>query len=382
MKPIYLDNVHNSFPKAPNLFKNLGEFFLPFDNINNFETMYNASKAIVSDTRFLICKLLNFNKPNNVIFTRNSAEALNILLKGFFKKGDHAIISSLETNSILRPLNSLINLGVDISKVPCNNLSEIDINAIPKLINKHTRAIVISYTSNICGINTPLKEIKAICNKYNLALIVDCSSAVGTDVINMEELDADAVVFSANKYLLGPEGCGGFLIKDELSKLIEPLIEGNVFLDNELDIQPDMLPFKYENGSLDYLSIKGLNLALTYVLNEGITSIKDHNLYLTKYFINEILNIKNCRVIGTEEFENRTPVVSICFNDIDSLALSSILRRDFFIIANGGLQGNAHCHKILDTYSSGTLRLSFGYFNTLEEIKYTIDSINKALKNI
>jgi selenocysteine lyase/cysteine desulfurase len=382
MKPIYLDNVHNSFPKAPNLFKNLGEFFLPFDNINNFETMYNASKAIVSDTRFLICKLLNFNKPNNVIFTRNSAEALNILLKGFFKKGDHAIISSLETNSILRPLNSLINLGVDISKVPCNNLSEIDINAIPKLINKHTRAIVISYTSNICGINSPLKEIKAICNKYNLALIVDCSSAVGTDVINMEELDADAVVFSANKYLLGPDGCGGFLIKDELSKLIEPLIEGNVFLDNELDIQPDMLPFKYENGSLDYLSIKGLNLALTYVLNEGITSIKDHNLYLTKYFINEILNIKNCRVIGTEEFENRTPVVSICFNDIDSLALSSILRRDFFIIANGGLQGNAHCHKILDTYSSGTLRLSFGYFNTLEEIKYTIDSINKALKNI
>lgn len=382
MKPIYLDNVHNSFPKAPNLFKNLGEFFLPFDNINNFETMYCDSKSLISDTRFLICKLLNFNKPNNVIFTRNSTEALNILLKGFFKKGDHAIISSIETNGILRPLNSLINLGIDISKVPCNKSGEIDINAVPKLINKHTRAIVISYSSNICGINTPLKEIKAICSKYNLVLIVDCSSAVGTEVIDMEELDADAVVFSVNKYLLAPDGCGGFLIKDELSKLIDPLIEGSTLVDNELDVEPGMLPFKYESGSLDYLSIKGLNLALTYILNEGITSIRDHNLYLTKYFINEILNIKNCRVIGSEEFQNRTPVASICFNNIDSAALSSILKRDFFIMANGGLQGNPHCHKILDTYSSGTLRLSFGYFNTLEEIKYSIDSINTALKNI
>ena len=322
--------------------------------------------------------LSNYDKPENVIFTNNITSSLNILLNGVIKPGDHIITSSMEHNSVIRPLYNLKNnLNIDIDIVNANVLGIVDIKDIEKLIKPNTKLIVITHASNVVGSIQPIKQIGDLCKKLGIFFILDSAQSAGVLDINFKDLSLNALAFTGHKSLLGPQGIGGFIIDDKLNEICNPLILGGTGSLSHSLTQPDFLPDKFESGTLNIPGIVGLYEAIKFIKSEGLNTIYEHNSYLRSYLIEEILNIPNYKISGALDKKSSTSCVSITHSKLDISELSYILESDFNINNRSGLHCAPLAHKTIGTYPNGTVRLSLGYFNTLEEIKYTVDSLNK-----
>ncbi|SDP83432.1 cysteine desulfurase family protein [Clostridium gasigenes] len=382
MKKIYLDNAATSFPKALGMSATIANFI---DNIGTsvnrgaYTCAYQA-EDMVFDTRKLIGELFNFSNPENVVFTKNITESLNVLINGLLKEGDHVLVSSMEHNAVMRPLNALKESNISFSKIPCNRQGELIINEIEPLIKPNTKAIIMLHASNVSGTIMPLKQVGQLCKKHNLFFIVDAAQSAGILDIDMLDLNADAIAFTGHKGLLGPQGIGGFIISDNLNDNIKPLIYGGTGSLSDLEVQPSYMPDKFEAGTLNVPAIYGLNHSIKYLLKEGINTISDKELFLTDLFINDVLNINNINLVGRPSIDNRTAVVSLYTDFYDMGEIGYLLDRDFNIMIRIGLHCAPSAHKTLNTYPSGTMRFSFSHFNTIDDVKYTINSINKILK--
>jgi cysteine desulfurase family protein len=384
MKGIYLDNGATSFPKAPNVAESISNYITNIGcsvNRGAYTNSYTA-ESVVFETRELICKIFNFDKPENVVFTKNITESLNVLIKGLLKPGDHVIVSSMEHNAVMRPLTSLESKGVEFSRVQCNKSGELNPDDIKPLIKDSTKAVIMTNASNVCGTILPLEEVGQICKENGVFFIIDCAQTAGFCEVNFEKLNAHAVTFTGHKSLLGPQGTGGFLISDELIPHVSPLLEGGTGSLSEHEIQPDYMPDKYEGGTPNTCGIFGLNAALKYLIETGIENIRKIELELVELFIEEIKNIKEAKLIGLESMENRTAVVSLDFSPYDNAIISHILSKDYTIMTRCGLHCAPSAHKTLGTFPQGTVRFSFSHFNTIEETQYTINSIKECLKTM
>jgi cysteine desulfurase family protein len=322
--------------------------------------------------------LFNYDKPENVIFTNNITSSLNILLNGIIKPGDHVITSSMEHNSVIRPLYNLKNtLNIDIDIVNANILGIVDVKDIEKLVKPNTKLLIITHASNVVGSIQPIKQIGDLCKKLGIFFILDSAQSAGVLDINFKDLSLNALAFTGHKGLLGPQGIGGFIIDDKLNEICDPLISGGTGSLSHSLTQPDFLPDKFESGTLNIPGIVGLYEAIKFIKSEGLNTIYEHNSYLRTYLIEGILNIPNYTISGPLDKKSATSCVSITHSKLDVSELSYILESDFNINNRSGLHCAPLAHKTLGTYPNGTVRLSLGYFNTLEEIKYTIDSLNK-----
>ncbi|EJO5346842.1 aminotransferase class V-fold PLP-dependent enzyme [Clostridium botulinum] len=382
MNGIYLDNAATSFPKAPNVGESIANYIKNIGcNVNRgVYTSSLAAENIIFETRELICSLFNFNKPENVVFTKNITESLNLLIKGLLKKDDHVIVSSMEHNAVMRPLTSLTKDGIKISKISCDIFGQLDINNIKKEIKSNTKAIIMTNASNVCGTILPLEEIGGLCKKNNIIFIIDSAQTAGFLDIDFEKTGADAIAFTGHKGLLGPQGIGGFIIKDSLIPQINPFIQGGTGSFSEHETQPNYMPDKYESGTLNIPGIYGLNAALKYIKQNSLSSIREKELFLTKLFIDNILNLNDIKLVGLENATNRTAVISLDFSKIDNAEVSLDLSNSYNIMTRCGLHCAPSAHKTLNTFPQGTVRFSFGHFNTREEIIYTIDCLNKIIK--
>lgn len=384
MKEIYLDNAATSFPKAPGVSESMCNYINNIGcNINRgaYSSSYGAEETVF-ETRELICNLFNFQKPENVIFNKNITESLNVIIKGLFKAGDHIIVSSMEHNAVMRPLNSIRKKGIEYSKVPCNELGEINIEDIIKYIKPNTKAIITTAASNVCGTMMPLIKIGQIAKVHNIYFIIDSAQGAGFMPMDYQSLGADIIAFTGHKGLLGPQGIGGFVINDELASLVNPLIEGGTGSFSEEEVQPPYMPDKFEAGTLNIPGIFGLNASLKYLLSTGVDTIREKELFLTNRFIEEVKNIPRAELVGIPSINNRTAVVSIDFTsaNIDNGIIAHCLSEDYGIMTRCGLHCAPSAHKTLGTFPEGTVRFSFGHNNTMGEVKYTIESIDKCIK--
>lgn len=384
MKEVYLDNAATAFPKAPGVSDSMCNYITNIGCSVNRGVYNNAylAEATVFETREMICNLFNFNKPENVIFNKNITESLNIIIKGLFKAGDHLIVSSMEHNAVMRPLNSVCKKGVQFSRIQCNEVGELKVNDIIANIKPNTKAIIMTSASNVCGTMLPLKKVGQICRQHNLFFIIDSAQGAGFIDMNFESLCADAIAFTGHKGLLGPQGTGGFIINDKLASLIHPLIEGGTGSFSEEEIQPCYMPDKFEAGTPNMPGLFGLNASLMYLNKIGINTIREKELYLTGTFIEELKNIKNIELIGIPSIKNRTGVISIDLTPVglDNGIISHELSSNYGIMTRSGLHCAPSAHKTLGTFPNGTIRFSFSHNNTAEEVKYTIDSINKCIR--
>lgn len=382
MKRIYCDNGATSYPKAPFV----GETVL--DYINNigcnvnrgvYSTSFKAENTVY-ETRELICDLFNFKTAQNVVFTQNITTSLNVVLKGLLREGDNVVVSSMEHNAVMRPLTSMKQRGVTITKVNANILGEISIEDIENAISENTKAIVMTHASNVCGTVLPIRKIGELCKKYNKIFIVDSAQTAGVLDIDIERDNIDILCFTGHKGLLGPQGIGGFLIKEELVERVSPLIEGGTGSLSELEVQPTYMPDKFESGTPNVPGIFGLNASLNYLLKTGLESIYNKEIDLTSRFIEKIMNIDEKLLIGKKDIVDRTAVVSLDFKDLDNGIVCHNLDKDYGISTRSGLHCAPSAHKTLNTFPRGTVRFSFGHFNSYEDIDYVIDSINKIYK--
>ena len=381
MKYVYLDNGATSYPKAPGVAESMSDFILNVGtNVGRgaYSSSYEAEN-IVYETRELICDLFNFNKAENVIFTKNVTESMNVLIKGLLKEGDHVIISSMEHNAVMRPLNSLGN-KVEYTRVKCNKLGQLEIEDVVNSIQANTKAIIMTHASNVCGSILDLEKVGEICKEYGLFFIIDSAQTAGFLDIDFQKLNADAIGFTGHKSLLGPQGIGGFVVNDRIVNEMDTLIEGGTGSLSDTEIQPDHMPDKFEAGTLNIPGIYGLHTSLKYLLDYGVKNIRDREIHLTHKFLESLLNMGGINLVGMKTSKGRTGVVSIDFINDDNGVVAHELSKKYGIMTRSGLHCAPSAHKSLGTFPQGTVRFSLSHFTSLEEIEYTIDCIKKILK--
>lgn len=384
MSFIYFDNGSTSFPKAPGLGKTMENFIEKGAfNINrgNYEGAYSL-QSLVLDTRELLCKLFNFSNSKNVIFTPSVTYSLNYFIKGFLKKGDHVIISSMEHNAILRPLTQMKNSGIRYDVVNGNNKGEINSKDFASFINKDTKAIITTHCSNVCGTIIPVDEIGEICKENNIFFVVDTAQSAGIIPIDMQKSNIDFLAFTGHKGLLGPQGIGGFIVSKDLALQIDPLISGGTGSLSDSEILPEFLPDRFESGTMNLPGIIGLNHSLNYLLSEGIENIFNKKLEITNYFLEEIKKIHQIKIIGKDDLENRSSVVSLDFQNIDNATVAFLLDSQYSIMTRVGLHCAPMAHKTLGTFPKGTVRFAFSHFNTKAEIDFCINAIKDIITQI
>lgn len=381
MNRIYFDNAATTFPKPTSVADSVREFIAEIGmNIGRGSYKEAMSAAgIIYETRELLCSLFNFDKPLNTVFTMNITMSLNMLLKGLLKSGDHVIVSSMEHNAVMRPLTSLSVNGISFDRAECSKDGALNPSEVEKLIKPETKAVIMTHASNVCGTILPIEEIGIICKKHNLYLIADTAQTAGTLNIDFNKFGLSALAFTGHKGLLGPQGIGGFMITDELASEIVPLIEGGTGSLSDSEVQPDFLPDKFESGTINLPGIYGLNASLKYIKQTGTLNIYQKELYLTKRFIDGIMNIKGAELAGKKDTSGRTAVVSVNFPNCDNSEVSYILDRDFGVMTRVGLHCAPSAHKTLCTYPSGTVRFSFSHYNTADEVDHALSGINNIV---
>ncbi|MGB4659412.1 MAG: aminotransferase class V-fold PLP-dependent enzyme [Mobilitalea sp.] len=386
MDRIYLDQAATSFPKGKGVIEAMMKFMNESGtNINrgSYETAYETAGEVY-ETREKLCRFFDFEPipqiVKNVIFTMNITYAINMILKGYLREGDHVLVSGMEHNAVMRPLIQLSKeRGVTFDRIPCNQYGELEIEKIEELIKPNTKLIVMTHASNICGTLLPIEEVGAIAHKHGLKFVVDSAQTAGIFPISMTRMKIDALCFTGHKGLLGPQGIGGFLITDEMAKEMTSLITGGTGSISDTENTPDFLPDKFEAGTLNLPGIIGLKASLEFIENIGIDQIREKELKLTQRFIDGVMKIKGIRVIGKLNCENRSAVVSLQSETIDEAELAFRLDNEYKIMARVGMHCAPNAHKTLGTFPRGTLRFSFGYENTEEEVEVAVKAIEEIL---
>ena len=388
MPGIYLDQAATSFPKAPGTADAVYRYMTGCGcNVSrgSYAGAYSAEE-LVYDTRVQLCRLFGAEKaavdPKNVIFTKNVTESLNILIKGLLSPGDHVLVSSMEHNAVMRPLVQLEKQGIRFTRVPCAEDGSMDPADVESRIEKVTKAVIMLHASNVCGTVLPAAEIGNVCRAHGIRFILDTAQTAGVLPIDMEKIGADAIAFTGHKGLLGPQGTGGFLIREDLAAELEPLITGGTGSISHTEEVPDFLPDRFEAGTLNLPGIAGLNASLNWLLSQTEGSILAHELMLTERFLRGMEEAEEAgllRIVGKHGTEGRTGVVSIVPTQTDPAELAYKLDEEYGIATRVGLHCAPSAHRTLGTWPGGTVRFSFGVFNTEREIDEAVEAIKRML---
>ncbi|MCI8583156.1 MAG: aminotransferase class V-fold PLP-dependent enzyme [Dorea sp.] len=379
MEKIYFDNGSTSWPKAPGVPEAMAELLTRGAfNINrgNYEGAYEV-EGVVLDTREQLARLFHARNSKGVVFTPNVTYSLNLFLKGFLHFGDHIVVTGLEHNAVMRPLEQLKGIGVSYDIAPVDREGNLMTEDLEACIKRNTKAVLVTHASNVCGTVVPIQEIGELCAQRGLVFGVDTAQTAGTLDIDMEKCKIDFLAFTGHKGLLGPQGIGGFLVSERLDKEMSPLIAGGTGSLSDSLIMPGSLPDKYESGTMNLPGIIGLHKALSYLEETGIDRIHRRKMELTEYFLQKLQGISGIRIVGHNNCENRVAVVSLDFQTRDNAVAAFELEQEAGIMTRVGLHCAPVAHQSLGTFPEGTVRFAFSAANREEEIDKCIETIYK-----
>ena len=383
MDYIYLDNASTSFPKAPTVATAMSDYITNRGiNINrgSYSLAYDV-EDIIYTTRQRLHTLFNGHDPSHVIFTQNVTMSLNMVIKGLLKAGDHVLVSSIEHNAVMRPLTQLLDKGITFDTIPCDSTGSIQIDSIEPLIRPNTVALIINHASNVCGTIQPLELIGPICKAHNLQFIVDAAQTAGVIPIDVKACHIDALCFTGHKGLLGPQGIGGIILTKEMAQTLIPLIAGGTGSFSHLETMPTHMPDAFESGTLNLPGIIGLNEGLSYIESQGMENIHNHELALTQAFLEGLQSIDGINIVGKQNIQDRTAVVSITIDSMDPASIAYELESTYHIMTRVGLHCAPRAHQTLGTYPKGTVRFSFGYANTLKDVEAALSALHTIVKS-
>lgn len=384
MDKIYIDNASTTFPKPESVPQAVYRYMTSLGcNINRgcYDGAYDVEE-IVYETREKLARRFVGGDCKNVVFTKNITESLNVILKGFLKPGDHILVSAMEHNAMMRPIRQLEKAGVSFDRIPCTRTGELQLDQIEKLLRPNTKAIAMTHASNVCGTVLPLEKVGALCAERGLKFIVDCAQTAGVLDVNMETMHIDALAFTGHKGLLGPQGIGGFILKEEMIPLIEPLLSGGTGSISHTEEIPDFMPDRFEPGTMNLPGIVGLHAGLSWLEQTGIETIRDHELSLTAQFLEGLKTLEEeglLKIVGKRDCRDRTGVISIqtCTRELSEVAFE--LDANYGIMTRVGLHCAPSAHETLGTFPTGTIRFSFGWWNRTEDMEKALDALKKIL---
>ena len=398
---IYLDNAATSFPKPEEVPKAVYDYMTKLGtNVNRggYATAYDT-ESVVFECRELIGALFHAPDYKNVVFTRNITESLNVVLKGLLHSGDHVIVSSMEHNAVMRPIRQLEKKGVSFTRVQCESDGSLKPEKLLSCLRPDTKAVVMTHASNVFGTMLPIEEVGNFCKENGLVFILDSAQTAGVFPIDMEKMHIDILCFTGHKGLLGPQGIGGFILRDELVLKIEPLISGGTGSLSNVETVPEFMPDRFEAGTPNLPGIFGLHAALNWLRKLGkmslleettehcfsaaLEKISEHELQLTEEFLTLLEPLEKeakLKIIGKKDTEMRTGVVSIQTLTRELSDTAFQLDTRYGIMTRVGLHCAPSAHKTMGTYPTGTIRFSFGFANTDKEVKLAIDALKELLE--
>ena len=379
MERIYFDNASTSFPKAEGVAEAVYHYLKDCGcNINRggYDEAYQAEETVLR-TRQQLTELFHGPDCRNVVFTRNITESLNVLLKGFLKAGDHVLVSAMEHNAVMRPLSQLTEQGVSFDRIPCMADGTLDVSAMDRLLRENTRAVVMLHASNVCGTLIPVETVGAFCHAHGLRFILDTAQTAGVFPIDMEAMHIDALAFTGHKGLLGPQGIGGFILQPDMVPLVQPLIAGGTGSISHEEQMPSFMPDRFEAGTMNLPGIMGLHAALCWLERETIDAVRSHELELTERFLSGALDIPCLRVVGRQDIAGRAGVVSVVPENADPALAADALGREYGIMVRVGLHCAPNAHKTLGTFPTGTIRFSFGRWNTPQQVDTALSALRE-----
>lgn len=374
---MYLDNAATSWPKPETVYRAMDRFTREV-GANPGRSGHRLSIAaghVVLEAREAVAELLSIDDPLRVVFTSNVTVALNLALKGLLRPGDHAITTSVEHNSVIRPLRALEAQGIALTVVKCHPDGRLDPEAIELAIRPNTRLVVVNHASNVVGTVLPVQDIAAVTSRHNCRLVVDAAQTLGAHPVGVEGVDI--LAFTGHKALYGPQGTGGLYIRRGLEESLEPLYEGGTGSRSSQQRQPDFLPDKYESGTPNTAGLAGLAAGVRFVLEQGVEAIRSHEERLTRLLIDGLRSVSGVQVYGTGDASRQVAVVS--FN-VDGLAPSEVGRRldeDFGVLCRVGLHCSPLTHQTIGTFPTGAVRFSFGWYNTKADVERAVEAVRR-----
>lgn len=380
MERIYLDNACTTFPKPKEVPEGVYRYMTQEGgNINRgcYEKAYRVEETVY-ETRQMLCDLFGGGDCKNVVFTKNITESMNVLLKGFLKPGDHVLTSSMEHNAVMRPLVQLEQAGVEFTRVPCDETGALVTPALEGCLRENTRAVVMTHASNVCGTILPLGEVGAFCAAHGLKFFVDCAQTAGAWDIDMAAMHIDALGFTGHKGLLGPQGVGGFVLQEGMAELLTPLLSGGTGSISHTEEVPGFMPDRFEPGTMNLPGIVGLREGLAWLGKTGIANIRAHELKLTERLLAGLAPLAaagKLRIVGKPDISGRTGVVSVQTTGMDIAQAAYQLDDAYGIMTRVGLHCAPSAHKTLGTFPTGTIRFSFGWWNTETEADAAVSAL-------
>lgn len=377
---VYLDHAATSNPKPAVV----SQAMLPYltDCCANpgrgGHPLANGAARVIFEARENLLSLFHAPSKAELVFTANITESLNIALKGLLRAGDEVLVSSMEHNSMMRPLRQLEQTGVKITVIPCcPKTGLVAVDDIDAAISLSTKLVAINHGSNVFGTIQPITQIGKLCRQHGVLLLIDSAQTAGCIEINMAESGIDLLAFTGHKGLLGPMGIGGLIVGDAVNcQQLTPLITGGTGSLSEHELQPQFLPDALESGTPNLPGIAGLNAAVLWLKQQGVDVIAAREKALCRQLIAGLSAIDSLTIYASALTE-RIGVVSVRLEGVDCGELDEILIEKYGIYTRIGLHCSPSAHKSMGTFPEGTVRLSIGAFTTPEQIDYLITAFTE-----
>lgn len=379
---IYFDNAATTWPKPEEVYESV-EYTMRCYGANpgrGGHRMALDAARLVYDARQLLADFFNAESPKNIVFTSNTTDALNTAIKGVLRPKDHVITTSMEHNSVARPLYALKKVGVEWDIVRCDSKGLLDPDDVKKAIKPNTRLIVATHASNVTGTIMPVKEIGEIARERGILFLVDAAQTAGAVPIDVREMKIDLLAFPGHKALYGPQGTGGLYVREGVK--IVPIKEGGTGSFSEELEQPGALPDLLESGTLNTPGIAGLAAGVRFIKKRGIENIRAWEENITEKFLEGLNKIDRVEVYGPKDPRKMCAVVSLNMEGMDSSELAYILDSRFEIQVRPGLHCSPLAHATIGTKEKGAVRFSFSIFNTEGEIDRALEALKKISCNI
>jgi cysteine desulfurase family protein len=337
-----------------------------------------ASARIVYEAREALAELFQAPDPLRIVFGLNVTESLNLALRGYLRTGDHVITSSLEHNSVMRPLRALEGEGVEVTVVPCSPHGFLDPTDLEAAVRPNTVMIALNHASNVVGSLLPIGEAGRIARRHGLILLVDAAQTAGALSIDVGADRIDLLGFTGHKSLGGPMGTGGLVIGPRVNlERLEPLKRGGTGSRSEREEQPDFLPDRCESGTPNAVGLAGLAAGVRWVLETGVEAIRQREVALTRRLIEGLTAIPGVTVYGAHDAHRQTAVVSFSIEGLQPSEVGLRLDEEYGILCRVGLHCAPAAHKTIGTFPTGTVRFGLGYFNTEEEVERAIEAVEE-----
>ena len=373
---IYFDNAATTMRKPDGVVKAVTQALCSMGNSGRggHGASLDASRVLY-DARCALADLFGAESPNQIAFTSNSTESLNIAIKGILSPGDHVITTALEHNSVLRPLYEMEECGVSLTILPSDSQGRIRYEDFSEAIQENTKAIICTHGSNLTGNLIDIQKVGSIAKDHGLLFVVDASQTAGVFPIDVQKMQIDVLCFTGHKGLLGPQGTGGLYVREGVT--VRPLKSGGSGVQTYRRSHPAQMPTALEAGTLNTHGICGLLAAVQYLQETGLDTIRQKEQALMGSFYRQVCQIPGITVYGDFEAKERCPIVTLNIRDYDSSEVSDALFQNWEIATRPGAQCAPLMHQALGTTSQGAVRFSFSHYNTEEEITIAVSALQE-----